>query len=93
MHSAVSLVTRVSSITVKEIFDYGNYDDSEFTGAAMGFGTTADDDTPMLAFLPGVIMSMWGGPVRSLADNSASNSTRFASVRSAGSRPSASSAR
>ena len=52
VHSAVSLTTRVSSITVQEIFDYGNFDDAEFTGAAMGFGTTADDDPPML-FLPG----------------------------------------
>ena len=48
VHSAVSLSTRVSSITVQEIFDYGNYDDAEFTGAGMGFGMTPDDDTPML---------------------------------------------
>jgi hypothetical protein len=68
VHSACSLSTRVTSVTVQEIFDYGNYDDAEFTGAAMGFGTTADDDPPML-FLPGVIASMWGGQVRSLADN------------------------
>ncbi len=68
VHAAVSLTTRVSSITVQEVFDYGNYDDAEFTGAAMGFGSTAEDDPPML-FLPGVIMSMWGGQVRSLADN------------------------
>ena len=68
VHSAVSLTTRVSSITVQEIFDYGNYDDAEFTGAAMGFGTTPDDDPPMM-FLPGVIVSMWGGQVRSLADH------------------------
>jgi 2,4-diaminopentanoate dehydrogenase len=68
VHSAVSLTTRVDSITVQEIFDYGNYDDAEFTGAAMGFGTTEDDDSPMM-FLPGVIVSMWGGQVRSLADN------------------------
>jgi 2,4-diaminopentanoate dehydrogenase len=68
VHSAVSLTTRVSSITVQEIFDYGNYDDAEFTGAAMGFGTTEDDDAAMM-FLPGVIVSMWGGQVRSLADN------------------------
>lgn len=65
--SAVSLTTRVSSITVQEIFDYGNYDDAEFTGAAMGFGMTPDDDPPML-FLPGAITMMWGGQVRSLAD-------------------------
>jgi hypothetical protein len=68
VHAAVSLTTRVSSITVQEIFDYGDYDDAEFTGAAMGFGTTADDD-PALMFQPGVVVSMWGGQVRSLADN------------------------
>lgn len=68
VHTAASLTTRVSSITVQEIFDYGNYDDAEFTGTAMGFGTTPDDDPPMM-FLPGVIVSMWGGQVRSLADN------------------------
>ncbi|OBF50254.1 dihydrodipicolinate reductase [Mycobacterium sp. 852002-50816_SCH5313054-b] len=68
VHSAASLTTRVESITVQEIFDYGNYDDAEFTGAAMGFGTTADDDSPMM-FLPGVIVAMWGGQVRSLADH------------------------
>jgi 2,4-diaminopentanoate dehydrogenase len=65
--SAVSLTTRVDSVTVQEIFDYGNYDDAEFTGAAMGFGSSADDDSPMM-FLPGVIVAMWGGQVRSLAD-------------------------
>lgn len=68
VHSAASLTTRISSITVQEIFDYGNYDDAEFTGAAMGFGTTRDDDSPMM-FLPGVIVAMWGGQVRSLADH------------------------
>ncbi|OBI23034.1 dihydrodipicolinate reductase [Mycobacterium sp. E2327] len=68
VHSAASLTTRISSITVQEIFDYGNYDDAEFTGAAMGFGTTAGDE-PAMMFSPGVIVSMWGGQVRSLADN------------------------
>src|ERR1700742_4357951 len=33
----------------------------------MGFGMTAEDETPML-FLPGVLTTMWGGPVRNLAD-------------------------
>lgn len=66
VHTALSLVTRARSITVQEIFDYGNYDDYEFTGKAMGFGTPRDADPPML-FLPGVITSMWGGPVRNLA--------------------------
>ena len=67
VHSALSLVTRATSILVQEIFDYANYDDYEFTGKNMGFGTTADDDTPML-FLPGVLTTMWGGPVRNLAE-------------------------
>jgi hypothetical protein len=68
VHSAASLTTRIESITVQEIFDYGNYDDAEFTGVAMGFGSTPDDDPPMM-FLPGVIVAMWGGQVRSLADH------------------------
>jgi hypothetical protein len=68
VHSAVSLTTRVSSITVQEIFDYGNYNDPEFTGAIMGFGMTEDQDPTML-YQPGVILSMFGGQVRSLADN------------------------
>jgi len=58
VHSALSLVTRARSITVQEIFDYANYDDYEFTGRSMGFGMTADDETPML-FLPGVLTTMW----------------------------------
>jgi hypothetical protein len=68
VHAALSLSTRVSSITVQEIFDYGNYDDAEFTGAGMGFGMTPDDAPPML-LLPGVVVSLWGGQVRSLADH------------------------
>jgi hypothetical protein len=67
VHTALSLVTRATSILVQEIFDYANYDDYEFTGKNMGFGMTADDETPML-FLPGVLTTMWGGPVRNLAD-------------------------
>ncbi len=38
VHSALSLSTRVDSVTVQEIFDYANYDDYEFTGVSMGFG-------------------------------------------------------
>lgn len=68
VHSALSLVTRAESVTVQEIFDYGNYDDYEYTGTAMGFGTTPDADPP-LAFQPGVITSMFGGLVRNLADH------------------------
>lgn len=66
VHSALSLVTRAESVTVNEVFDYGNYDDYEYTGTAMGFGTTVDDDLPM-AFQPGVITSMFGGLVHNLA--------------------------
>lgn len=66
VHAALSLVTRASSVTVQEIFDYGNYDDYEYTGTAMGFGSSPQDDLPM-AFQPGVIASLFGGLVRSLA--------------------------
>lgn len=66
VYAALSLVARAESVTVKEIFDYGNYDDYEYTGTAMGFGTSPDDDLPM-AFQPGVITSMFGGLVRNLA--------------------------
>lgn len=66
VHAALSLVTRAESVTVQEIFDYGNYDDYEYTGTAMGFGSTPEDDSPM-AFQPGVITSLFGGLVRNLA--------------------------
>ncbi len=66
VHAALSLVTRAESVTVREIFDYGNYDDFEYTGTAMGFGSKPDDATPM-AFQPGVITSRFGGLVRNLA--------------------------
>ena len=65
--AAMSLATRISSVTVQEIFDYGNYDDFEFTGKTMGFGLSRDADVTPVLFLPGVITSMWGGPVRNLA--------------------------
>ncbi|MCV7300993.1 dihydrodipicolinate reductase [Mycobacterium barrassiae] len=64
--AALSLVTRAESVTVQEVFDYGNYDDYEYTGTAMGFGTTPDDG-PALAFQPGVVAAMFGGLVRNLA--------------------------
>ncbi|MFC3964120.1 NAD(P)H-dependent amine dehydrogenase family protein [Nocardia jiangsuensis] len=66
VHTALGLVTRAESVAVQEIFDYGNYDDAEFTGAAMGFGVAEDAELPPL-YLPGVVASMWGGQVRSLA--------------------------
>ncbi|MCT7657502.1 NAD(P)H-dependent amine dehydrogenase family protein [Mycobacterium deserti] len=66
VHSALSLVTRATSITVQEIFDYANYDDYEFTGKSMGFGLSPEDEDPIF-YVPGVLTSMWGGPVRNLA--------------------------
>ncbi|CAJ1581823.1 dihydrodipicolinate reductase [[Mycobacterium] wendilense] len=64
--SALSLVTRARSVTVQEIFDYGNYDDYEYTGTAMGFGNSPDDPLP-IAFQLGVITSVFGGLVRNIA--------------------------
>jgi len=64
--AAMSLTGRVDTVLVQEICDYGSYDDAEFTGVSFGFGTTPDT-VPML-FLPGVLSSIWGGPVRLLAD-------------------------
>ncbi|MCV7283503.1 dihydrodipicolinate reductase [Mycolicibacterium flavescens] len=64
--AALSLVARAESVTVQEVFDYGNYDDYEYTGTAMGFGNTAEDETAM-AFQPGVITTMFGGLVRNIA--------------------------
>ena len=64
--AALGLSTRADTVLVQEICDYGSYDDAEFTGVGMGFGADPDD-TPMM-FLPGVLTSIWGGPVRLLAD-------------------------
>jgi hypothetical protein len=66
VYAALSLSARATAITVQEIFDYGSYDDAEFTGVSMGFGT-APDHTPIM-FQLGVLRSLWGGQVRSLAD-------------------------
>jgi 2,4-diaminopentanoate dehydrogenase len=63
--AALGLSTRADTVRVQEIFDYGTYDDAEFTGVAMGFGASPDE-TPLM-FLPGVLTSMWGGPVRQIA--------------------------
>jgi hypothetical protein len=65
--AALSLCETVESIHVQEIVDYGTYDDGDFTGVSFGFGAAPDDEPPML-FLPGVLASIWGGPVQLLAD-------------------------
>jgi hypothetical protein len=64
--AALSLTERAESIRVQEICDYGSYDDAEFTGVSFGFGAPPDE-TPVL-FLPGVLASIWGGPVMLLAE-------------------------
>jgi 2,4-diaminopentanoate dehydrogenase len=66
VHAALSLSTRATTVTVQEICDYGSYDDAEFTGVSFGFGTTPDH-TPIM-FSPGVLTSLWGGQVRTLAE-------------------------
>jgi hypothetical protein len=64
--AALQLAQSATRVTVQEIFDYGTYDDAEFTGASMGFGFGPDADPPLM-FLPGVLTSIWGGPVKVLA--------------------------
>lgn len=66
VYTALTLAGRATAITVSEICDYGSYDDAEFTGVSFGFGTTPDH-TPIM-FTPGVLSSLWGGQVRSLAE-------------------------
>jgi hypothetical protein len=67
VYAALSLAERATSVTVQEIFDYGSYEDAEFTGVSFGFGTDPDH-TPIM-FRPGVLTSMWGAQVRSLASD------------------------
>jgi hypothetical protein len=66
VYTALTLAGRATGITVSEICDYGSYPDAEFTGVSFGFGTTPDH-CPIM-FAPGVLASLWGGQVRSLAD-------------------------
>ena len=65
--AALSLVGRADSVRVQEIFDYGDYDDYDFTGVTFGFGSLPTDEPPLM-FLPGVLASIWGGSVHLLAE-------------------------
>jgi 2,4-diaminopentanoate dehydrogenase len=65
--AALSLCQSATAVLVQEVFDYGSYDDAEFTGVSFGFGFTPDQDPPVM-FLPGVLRSIWGGPVTHLAE-------------------------
>jgi 2,4-diaminopentanoate dehydrogenase len=67
VYAALSLSTRATAVTVQEIFDYGTYDDAEFTGVSFGFGASPEHTAIM--FAPGVLTSLWGGQVRTLADD------------------------
>jgi hypothetical protein len=66
--AALTLCQCVERIVVQEVFDYGTYDDAEFTGVSFGFGFAPGDDVPMI-FLPGVLTSIWGGPVKLIAES------------------------
>jgi 2,4-diaminopentanoate dehydrogenase len=65
VYTALSLAGRATAVTVQEICDYASYDDAEFTGVTFGFGT--DPEHQPILFMPGVLASMWGIQVRSLA--------------------------
>lgn len=65
--AALSLVGHADSVRVQEIFDYGDYDDYEFTGRTFGFGTLPSEQPPLM-FLPGVLSSIWGGSAHLIAD-------------------------
>src|SRR5882757_5586536 len=65
--TALSLCQSATAIVVQEICDYGSYDDAEFTGVSFGFGFSPEQDPPLM-FLPGVLTSIWGGPVNQLAE-------------------------
>ena len=85
VYTALSLAARATAIPVQEVFDYGSYADAEFTGVSFGFGTTPDH-TPIM-FSPGVLSSMWGAQVRSLAVDLGIELDRSGSGSRSGSRP------
>lgn len=64
-YAALSLTAHATRIRVQEVYDYASYDDADFTGVSFGFGTTPDH-VPVM-FAPGIVASIWGGQVRSLA--------------------------
>ncbi|MCV7423791.1 dihydrodipicolinate reductase [Mycobacterium yunnanensis] len=66
--AALTLCQSVERLVVQEVFDYGTYDDADFTGVSFGFGLAPGDETPTL-FLPGVLTSIWGGPVKVVAES------------------------
>ena len=79
VYTALSLAARATAVTVQEIFDYGTYDDAEFTGVT--FGSEPHRTIRSILFAPGVLGidvgcagSQPGHPI------SASNSTKCGSA-------------
>ena len=62
----MGLCERVDSVRVQELFDYGNYEDPDFTGAQFGLGRPLDYSPPLM--FPGAVTAGWGPMVRMVAD-------------------------
>jgi len=62
----MNLAERVDMVRVTEIFNYGTYDDDEFTGVYMGFGRPLDYEAIMLA--PATLKWAWGPVMQMVAD-------------------------
>jgi hypothetical protein len=62
----MGLCERVDSVHVQELFDYGSYDDPDFTGAQFGLGRPLDYSPPLM--YPGAVTAGWGPMVRMVAD-------------------------
>ncbi len=57
---------RIDTIRIQELFDYASYHAPEAIRTLVGFGMPIDSQPPML--FPSVPTSIWGPPLRSLAD-------------------------
>jgi hypothetical protein len=62
----MGLCEKVDSVRVQELFDYGGYDDPDFTGAHFGFGRPLDYEPPLM--FPGAVTAGWGCMVHMVAD-------------------------
>jgi 2,4-diaminopentanoate dehydrogenase len=64
--AALQIADQIEGIRIQEVFDYGPYEDAEFTGYTFGFGQPEAFD-PVMA-MPGVIESGWGGMIKMVAE-------------------------
>jgi len=62
----MGICERVDSVHVQELFDYGTYNDPDFTGAQFGLGRPLDYKPPLM--FPGAVTAGWGPMVRMVAD-------------------------